>query len=252
MPVDRARPGIITLLVASVASVALAWCTAAGVAIGVDPMLLLEVAGAAVLGLWAVALGRDLRRSDRLRRRLDGMSDARTIDGVDLRVIRGGDVEAFVLGVLRPTVYLGDASMHVLDDDELAAVIHHEDHHRRTLAPLRAAGVEAWLRLVGRSSAAHGLLSARLAHLEAAADAYAIKRGVRPASIAAALLKVDRPASSGAAFSGAADQRIRALIDAAAGRPAATSTALPYEWLPLVIAISVIVGCHLGEVPRRL
>lgn len=249
MAVDRARPGIITLLAAGIA---LAWCTAVGVSIGADPMLLIDIAGLAVLGLWAVSLGRDLRRADRLRRRLNGMSDARTIDGVELRVIRGGDVEALVLGVLRPTVYLGDASIRVLDHDELAAVIHHEDHHRRTFAPLRAAGVEAWLRILGRSSAARGLLSARLAHLEAAADAYAIQRGVKPASIAAALLKVDRQGALGSAFSGAADQRIRALVEAAAGRPLATTATLPYEWLPLVIAIAVIVGCHAGEVPPRL
>lgn len=246
---DRARPGVITVLVASVA---LAWCTAVGVSIGVDPLLVIEIAGVAVLSVWVVSLGRDLRRADRLRRRLDGMSDARTIDGVDLRVIRGGEVEAVVLGVLRPRVYLGDASMHVLDDDELAAVIHHEDHHRRTLAPLRAAGVEAWLRIAGRSSAVRGILSARLAHLEAAADAYAIQRGVKPAAIAAALLKVDRQGASGVAFSGAANHRIRALLDAANGRPTATTAALPYEWLPLVIAIAVIVGCHAGEVSRRL
>ncbi|MGK2852263.1 MAG: hypothetical protein ACSLFN_15330 [Candidatus Limnocylindrales bacterium] len=249
MSLDGARPGIITLLAAGAA---LAWCTAAGVSIGVDPMLLIEIAGLAVLGLWAVSLVRDLRRADALRRRLDEMSFARTIDGVDLRVIRGGNVEALALGVLRPTVYLGDASIDALNDDELAAVIHHEDHHRRTLAPLRAAGVEAWLRIVGRSSAARALLSGRLTHLEAAADAYAIARGVKPASIAAALLKVDRQGAAGSAFSGAADHRIRALIDAAAGRPATTTAALPYEWLPLVIAIAVIVGCHLGEVPPRL
>lgn len=247
--VDHARPGIITLLAAGVA---LAWCTAAGVSIGVDPMLLIEIASVVAVGLWAVSLGRDLRRADALRRRLDEMSYSRTIDGVDLRVIRGGSVEAFALGALRPTVYLGDASIGALDDDELAAVIHHEDHHRRTFAPLRAAGVEAWLRIVWRWSAARGLLSARLAHLEAAADAYAIGRGVKPASIASALLKVDRQRAPGSAFSGAADHRIRALIDAAAGRPATTTAALPYEWLPLVIAIAVIVGCHVGEVPPRL
>lgn len=249
MSVGRARPGIITVVGAAFA---MAWCTALGVPLGVDPMLLIEVAGIAVLGLWSVSLGRDLRRADQLRRRLDGMSDARTIDGVDLRVIRGGRVEALVLGVLRPTVYLGDASIEVLDEDELAAVVHHEDHHRRTLAPLRAAGVEAWLRIVGRSGAARGLLSARLAHLEAAADAYAIQRGVKPATIAAALLKVERQGASGSAFSGAADQRIRALLDASAGRPAATTSALPYEWLPLVTAVAVIAACHVGEVSTRL
>lgn len=249
MSLDRARPGFIAALMAGTA---LAWCSAVGVSIGVDPMLLIEVAGVAIVAIWAASLARDLRRADALRRRLDRMSYARTIDGVDLRVIRGGSAEALVLGVLRPTVYLGDASIHVLDDDELAAVIHHEDHHRQTFAPLRAAGVEAWLRIVWRWSAARGLLSARLAHLEASADAYAIGRGVKPASIAAALLKVDRQYASGSAFTGAADHRIQALIDAADGRPTTATVALPYEWLPLVLAIAFIVGCHLGEVAPRL
>lgn len=234
------------------AGVAFGWCTAAGVSVGIDPMLVLEIAGAGVLALWTVLLARDLRRAGRLRGRLDLVSSTAKIEGVEIRVIRSGNVEAFVLGILRPTVYLGDASIDVLESDELAAVLHHEDHHRRTLAPLRAAAVEAWLRIVGRSSAARDLLSARLVQLEAAADAYAIQRGVHPASIAAALLKVDPHCTSGTAFSGAADHRIQALVDAAAGRPAARTTPLPYEWLPLAMAIAVTVGCHLGEVAPRL
>ena len=249
LSVDRARPGMATLLAAALA---LAWCTAAGASFGMDPMFVIEIAGAGILALWTVLLGRDLRRAGRLRGRLDLVSSATTIDGVGLRLIRDGQVEAFVLGTLRPTVYLGDASIDVLDADELAAVVHHEDHHRRTLAPLRAAALEAWLRIVGRSAAARGLLSARLAQLEEAADAYAMQRGVHPGAIAAALLKVDPQRSSGTAFSGAGDRRIQALIDAAAGRPAARTTPLPYEWLPLVIVIAVTVGCHLGDVSPLL
>jgi len=248
-PLDRARPGIATLLAAALA---LGWCMAAGATLGMDPMLLIEIVGAGVLALWTVLLGRDLRRAGRLRGRLDLLSSAATIDGVGLRVIRGGQVEAFALGILRPTVYLGDASIDVLNRDELAAVVHHEDHHRRTLAPLRAAAVEAWLRIVGRSSAARALLLARLAQLEAAADAYAMQRGVHPGALAAALLKVDLQRPPGTGFSGAADRRIQALVDAAAGRPAARTTPLPYEWLPLVIVIAVTVGCHLTEVSTRI
>ena len=249
MSVDRARPGIATVLAATLA---LGWCTAAGASLGMDPMLLIEIVGAGVLALWTVLLGRDLRRAGRLRGRLDLVSSAATIDGVGLRVIRGGQVEAFALGILRPTVYLGDASIDVLDSEELAAVVHHEDHHRRTLAPLRAAAVEAWLRIVGRSAAARALLLARLAQLEEAADAYAMQRGVHPGAIAAALLKVDPHRTSGTGFSGAADRRVQALVDAAAGRPAARTTPLPYEWLPLVIVIAVTVGCHLTEVSTRI
>lgn len=249
MSLGGTRPGVVTLLAAGVA---LAWCTAAGVSIGVDPMLIIEIVGGGTLALWTILVGRDLRRAGRVRDWLDGVSSAETIDGVPLRVIKGGQVEAFVLGALRPTVYLGDASIDVLDRDELAAVVHHEDHHRRTLAPLRAAGVEAWLRIVGWSGTARGRLRARLDEMEAAADAHAMRRGVNPRSIATALLKVDPQRSWGSTFSGAADHRIRALLDAAAGRPAARTTPLPYEWLPLLIVAAVTVGCHLGEVPSRL
>ena len=46
-----------------------------------------------------------------MRGRLDGASSAETIEGVPLRVILGGQVEAFALGALRPTVYLGEAAV---------------------------------------------------------------------------------------------------------------------------------------------
>lgn len=249
MALGSYRPALATVLPAGAA---LALCTAAGVSIGIAPMLAIEVAGGVVLVLWMILVGRDLRRAERVRGQLDGVSSAETIDGVPLRVIRGGQVEAFALGALWPTVYLGEASIDVLDRDELAAVIHHEDHHRRTFAPLRAAAVEAWLRIVGRSPAARGLLRARLAEMEVAADAHAMRRGVHPRSIATALLKVDRQRAWGSPFSGAADHRIKALLDTAAGRPAAQTTPLPYEWLPLLVVVAVTVGCHLGEVPSRL
>lgn len=225
--------------------VALVLCAAAGASIGVDPMLVIEVGVAALLAIWTALLGHDLWRAEQLRRQLDAKSCFKMIDGVRVRVIRGGAVEAFVLGILRPTVYVGDESMTILEADELAAVVHHEDHHRRTLAPLRAAAVGAWLQIVGRSPSARRLLSARLAALEASADAHAMRRGVRPASIAAALVKIERVHSAGPAFSGAADHRIRALLDAAAARPAQRTMPLPYEWLPLVIAAGMKIACHL-------
>lgn len=243
--IDRVRPGVATL---TTLLLALVWCTAAGASVGLDPMLAVEVAAAGLLAIWTALLAHDLLLAFRLRRCLDQTSVPDEVDGVALRVIEGGPVEAFVLGILRPTVYVGAASFGVLDAEELRAVVHHEDHHRRTRAPLRAAAVEAWLRIVGRWSAARRLLWMRLAELESAADAHAMRRGVRPAAIAAALLKVEATTRAGVSFIGTADHRITALLDAAAGRPRRRSTPLPYEWLPLVIAVAVTVGCHLGEV----
>jgi hypothetical protein len=241
---DRARPGLTALFAAAVAA---AWCTTAGSAVDIDPIFELEVVAAGMVAWWATLLGSDIVRASRLRQRFDVLSTAETIDGVDIRLIRGGAVEAFVIGMLRPTVFVGDASMRALERDELVAVVHHEDHHRRTHAPLRAAAVEAWLRIVGRWPGARHLLSARLAELETSADAHAMRQGVRPASIASALLKFDRVHSISPAFAGSADLRIQALLDAAAGRRLARSTPLPYEWLPVAVALAVIVGCHIGE-----
>lgn len=247
--VDQARPGLTTALAAGLA---LAWCTIVGSYVLIDPMLALEVAAVGLIVAWALTLSSDLRRAVRLGRRLDRMSETTTIDGVTVRIIANGTVEAFVVGVVRPRVYLGDASVSALDRDELLAVLHHEDHHRRTFAPLRAAAVEAWRRIVGRLPVAHRLLTARLGQLEAAADAHAIRRGVQPGSIARALLKIDPHQAPGLAFAGAADIRVRALIDAAAGRPARRITPLPYEWLPLVVAVAVTVACHMDGVATLL
>ena len=247
--VDQARP---TMATALAAGIALVWCTVVGTYVLIDPMLALEGAAVGLISVWALTLASDLRRAVRLGRRLDRMSETLTIDGVTVRIIANGTVEAFVLGVVRPRVYLGDASVVALDGDELRAVLHHEDHHRRTLAPLRAAAVEAWRRILGRSPLAHRLLTARLGQLEAAADAHAIRRGVHPGSIARALVKIDPHRAPGLAFAGAADLRVRALVDAAAGRPARRTTPLPYEWLPLVVAVAVTVACHLDGVATLL
>lgn len=239
--VDQARPTIATGLAAGLAVV---WCTVIGTYVLIDPMLAVEVAAVGLITAWALTLASDLRQAVRLGRRLDRMSETTTIDGVTVRIIANGPVQAFVLGVVRPRVYLGDASFAALDRDELLAVLHHEDHHRRTLAPLRAAAVEAWRRIVGRSPVAHRLLTARLGQLEAAADAHAMRRGVDPGAIARALLKIDPHRAPGLAFAGAADLRVRALVEAAAGRPARRTTPLPYEWLPLVVAVAVTIACH--------
>lgn len=240
--IDGARPGIATALGAAVA---LAWCTAAGIALS-DPILAVEVAAGALLVAWAVTLLADMRRSVLLGRALDLRGRPSTLHDVAVRIIPGTNVEAFAVGLLRPRVYLSEAALGVLDSDELAAVVHHEEHHRRTLAPLRAAAVEAWLRLLGRSHIATSLLSARLVQFEAAADAYAIARGVHPSSIAAALLKVEARRTQGAAFAGSADQRVRALIDVTSGRREARMTPLPYEWLPVAVTAAIAIGCHVG------
>ncbi|MEJ7695856.1 MAG: BlaI/MecI/CopY family transcriptional regulator [Candidatus Limnocylindrales bacterium] len=50
--VDRARPGLAML---AATGMALAWCIGVGAAVGMDPMLVLEFAAAAILGLWTTS-----------------------------------------------------------------------------------------------------------------------------------------------------------------------------------------------------
>jgi Zn-dependent protease with chaperone function len=246
--IDRARPGIATALAAGAA---LGLCTAAGVT-PTDPMLLVEVVAASLIVAWAITVLADIRRSILLGRALDRRARPAIVHGVPVQIIQTGAVDAFAIGVLRPSVYVGEACLWVLDNDELAAVVLHEEHHRRTLAPLRATAVQGWLRILGRSAVATSLLTARLVQFEAAADAYAIARGVHPASIARALLKVQMPDARSAAFAGSADHRVRALTELAAGKRGARGTPLPYEWLPVVLAAAIAIGCHASELAGLL
>lgn len=85
----------------------------------------------------------------------------------------------------------------------------------------------------------------RLAELEALADADAIRRGSSPRSLARALLEGEL-SSTPAVFSYAADRRVTHLLDAAAGLPTDATDRVPYEWLPVALLATVLLGCHVG------
>src|SRR3990172_1928672 len=160
----------------------LGWCLALGAIVGGDPMLALEVGGTAVAVLWATLVARELVRSQRLSRALAIDARQAVLSGVAIHVTPSLRADAVVVGSIRPRIYVGSELLATLSDDELRAVVLHEDHHRRTRAPLRAAALGAWLRLLGRSKRVRDVLVDRLADLETLADADAIRRGSSPRS----------------------------------------------------------------------
>lgn len=223
----------------------LGWCVALGAVVGGDPLLAAEVAAGALVGLWASLFAVDLLRSRRLSLALARGAEETSMFGVRLRVTPALKTDAVVVGSIRPVIYVGPDMVAALSDDELRAVVYHEDHHRRTRAPVRAAALAAWLRLVGRSDRLRGALVERLSDLEALADADAIRRGSSPGSLARALLKGGasfRPVS----FAYSAERRVDQLLDRATGVPVAAAARLPYEWLPVFLLIVATLSCHAG------
>lgn len=223
----------------------LAACLALGTLLGSDPMLGLEIAAVGLATLWTVLVIRELIRGRRLAAALSAGAAEVSLFGIPCWVTPALDLDAIVVGAMRPRIFVGEALLTTLSEDELRAVVYHEDHHRRTRAPIRAAALEAWLRLLGRSEWVRGLLLDRLADLEALADADAIRRGSNPRSLARALLKGDASLRA-VAFASAADRRVERLLKQAAGTVAEPPVRLPYEWLPVVLLAVAAIGCRVG------
>ena len=223
----------------------LGWCLLIGAIVGGDPMLSLEIAGTAVVGLWAAFIAREVLRSWRIASALTRDARQTSMFGVSCLVTPALLMDAVVIGSARPRIFVGAELVEALTEDEMRAVLFHEDHHRRTRAPIRAAALEAWLRVLGRSRPVREALLDRLSDLEALADADAIRRGSSAGSLARALLKGNaslQPVS----FAYAAERRVERLLDRAAGIPVEAADRLPFEWLPVtMLAVGTLV-CHLG------
>ncbi len=143
-----------------------------------DPLFAIEAAGTLVLCIWgataiALALG-----STALARASSARSRADDIAGVPCQVIQDRSRQAFVAGILRPTVYVTSGAIDALTADELRAVLLHEDHHAGTRAPLRATFVDAWLLIVRLAPPVRRRLQSRLVVLETTADRVPWKRGL--------------------------------------------------------------------------
>lgn len=213
-------------------------------------MHLVHPVWAAALGAWGAIAGIRLLRTSRLQRALNAVSRPAVLGGVAYRVIVGSTVGACSVGVLRPQIYIGERALAGLDRDERTAVLLHEEHHRRTVAPLRALAVEAWLALLRRVPVIGRQLMKRLADLEANADRFALERGASPVTIARALVKM--PAGpSATAFSRLGEHRVRSLHAAATGG-AIPSSALAMEWMPIAAAVYALATCALVALGRGL
>ena len=228
-------------------AVALGWCAVVGLIAGDDPMLLLELGAGALVVLWAGFMLREIWIARSLGRQLRASSSEAVIAGVGCRIVRHHAQEAFVVGALAPTIYVGASFLAALDGDERRGVLLHEEHHRRTRAPLRAAALHAWMRLASPIRALERALAERVADLEVSADAFAIAAGTSPDVLASALLKGQPETLAGTGYSRASEQRIVALLVAARGEPAAKGR-LPLEWLPLAIVSVAVAACHVGLV----
>jgi len=246
MNAHRTGPGTVIATVG--AGVAVVCLIAASLA-GGYPVLGIEVSGAAVLSVWTVVSLREVIRGRRLARALDEQSAPDAAAGVACRVVPGGGRRAFVLGAIRPRIYVGDALITTLDAGELRAVLLHEEHHRRTRAPLRAVGLQAWLALVGRATPFRNVLVRRLTDLEAEADADALRRGAEASALASALLKADPGFAPGASFSTSSTQRLERLLAIAEGVEPVGSRRLAYEWVPVAVIAIVASACHLVGSP---
>lgn len=216
-------------------------CFAASAVTSGDPLFLLEGAAAIIVAGWAVFALVLIGRSAVLARKLAGGSVPRRISGVGCRIVQDSQPHAFVAGVLVPSVFLTTGALEVLTPDEVHAVVLHEAHHARTLAPVRAALVDAWGGAGRRVPRFGGMLAARLAAIEIDADRFALAGGVTRRHLASALVKLD-PSPGGAGFDGGGDGRLRVLIDEEA-RPAPIA---PVEWLPLLVVVALAAGCRLA------
>lgn len=242
MSLRRFRPG---LIVVALGTLVAAWCVASAPPAGADPVLAIEIAGGAVVSIWTLVGARSLWRSRGLSRALEERCADDSLAGVQCRIVLGGGRQAFVLGAVRPRIYIGDQLLESLDDEELRAVLLHEEHHRRTRGPLRAAALGAWLALLGQVAPIRAALIERLTDLEEEADADALHRGASASALAGALLKADPRIAPGASFAGQADQRLRTLLALAGGARETEPPALPYEWLPVAALAVIVIACHL-------
>ncbi len=223
---------------------ALLACVAVGSLDVGDPLMPVEIAGTGVAAAWLLHVTLATSSAYRLGRSLRAMGRSNVVAGVPCHVIAAGGRSAFVLGAVRPRIYLGADLIDVLDRDELRAVLLHEEHHRRTRAPLRLAALGAWRWLAGASSQVGRTLDGRLARIEIDADRFALRHGASREAIARALLKSGPPAV-GIGFGAHASARVDHLLGMHVDGSFAEAQGMPYEWAPAVIVLGIIGVCHL-------
>ena len=222
----------------------IAACAATARAIGGDPMLGAELGVIALTVGWLALLAKSVRAAVEGQRKLQRRTHRIDVRGRELRVLEAWrPSEAFVLGPLRPEIFVSRSLLETLDAEELEAVILHEEHHQRTRAPLRTLALAAWMRIIGLIPVLERWIERRLAQLEIDADRYALAGGATRAAIASALVKCDMSAARiGLGYASAADVRLRQLVgDSKQGDLAST----PLEWLVPAALSFGLAACHL-------
>lgn len=227
----------------------LAWitaCAAVATSTGRDPTLGPEFATLALAVAWLLHIGRRARGRVDASTRLMARSRHAVVDGTAVRLLDIDQPAAFVHGVLRPHIYVSPALIRVLDAAELQGVLLHERHHRATWAPLRAMALEAWERTLAWLPPVRRALQARLAALEVEADAAAMTAGVRPETLASALIKCESAAPAAAtAFASEPDARIEQLVAWGRSEQAVPPRSIPLEWAAPATVIIAVLACHL-------
>lgn len=229
--------GVVPLLI-------VAACAVTARAIGGDPMLGAELGAIGLTAGWLALLSRSMSVSAQGQRELQRRTRPIRLRGRLLRVIDTSRAsEAFVLGPLRPEIFVSRSLLETLDSEELEAVLLHEEHHQRTLAPLRTLALVAWMRMVGLVPVLRGWIDRRLAQLEIDADRHALAGGATPAALASALVKCDTSGVSvGSGYASATDVRLRQLLGE---ESRVTIASTPIEWLaPAVLSLGLAL-CHL-------
>lgn len=219
-------------------------CAGAARAIGGDPMLGAELGVIAMTAGWLALVSKSVSVGLAGQREMQRWTRPTRMRGRVLRVMDAyRSNEAFVLGPLRPEIFVSRPLLETLDAEELEAVLLHEEHHQRTLAPLRTLALTSWMRMVGVVPVLVRWIERRLDQLEIDADRYALAGGASPATIASALVKCDRTAgSAGIGYASAADVRLRQLLG---DQPRGDLASTPIEWLaPAVLALGIVL-CHL-------
>jgi Zn-dependent protease with chaperone function len=151
------------------------------------------VAGLAVL--WTMRLGRQgwvalraLRHSRSIGRTLEGVASP---GGAGSRIVPVDEPQAFVVGMLRPRMYLSEGLLGRIDPRDLESVMAHESSHIRRRDPLRrlTASLGLAFHLPGIACAIERRLTVTL---ESAADADAARVLGDPLRVAEALVKLAR------------------------------------------------------------
>ncbi len=209
------------------------------------PALVVLVLGSvafATLGLALRSAHRQLRAGRRVVAGLSGLRPA-PVGPDGSMLFADARPQAFCAGLLRPRIYLSDATLELLEADELTAVVAHEAHHARSRDPLRIffarllSDALFFLPVLRRLSERYAALA------ELAADAAAVRgshNDSRP--LASALLAFDGATNS--AVVGIAPERVDHLL----GQPARWELPVALlAWTAVVIGAIVVVALRVAD-----